>query len=110
MIVATVESTAPATAAGRMSPLSAARSPIEPMVAVLEMNPEARPAIGSPKRAPTVRTAMYPAALMAMMRITSIQMEWGFNESYGPIGRFGTSGKITRSEEHTSELQSRRDL
>ncbi len=56
-IVAIVESTAAATAAGRIARLAAAREPIAPMVAVLETKPEASPAIGSPALAPSRRTA-----------------------------------------------------
>ena len=54
----TVESTAPAAAGLRSSPLRVARAPIALMVAMLDTNPEARPASGRPKRAPTMRTAM----------------------------------------------------
>ena len=56
-IVATVDKTAPATAAARISGVFAALAPMAPIVAVLEMKPEARPAIGSPNRAPSMRTA-----------------------------------------------------
>jgi hypothetical protein len=42
------------------------------IVAVLEMKPDAKPAIGSPKRAPSRRTATYPAALIAITRMTTI--------------------------------------
>ena len=45
-MVATVESAAPATAALMTSGLFRARAPMAPIVAVLEMKPDARPAIG----------------------------------------------------------------
>ena len=38
---------------------------------------------------------MYPAALMAITRMTRIQIEWGFIAANGPIGRSGTSGRTT---------------
>ena len=40
------------------SAMALTRVPIAAIVAVLEMNPDARPAIGSPNLAPSMRTAM----------------------------------------------------
>ena len=54
--VATVERTAPATAAERTSGVFTALAPMAPIVAILEMKPDIRPAIGRPNRAPSVRT------------------------------------------------------
>ena len=51
-MVAIVDSTAAATAAVRTSVVFAARAPIAAIVAVLEMKPEARPAIGRPTSEP----------------------------------------------------------
>ena len=56
-IVAIVDNTAPATAAARTSGVFATRAPIAPIVAVLEMKPDARPAMGSPNRAPSGRSS-----------------------------------------------------
>src|SRR4029077_7724727 len=89
MIVAIVDNTAAAAAAVRISAVFAARAPIAAIVAVLEMKPDARPAIGRPTRGPRVRIATWPAAPMAMTRITRIQIERGFNASDGAIGRAG---------------------
>src|SRR5664279_6621471 len=86
-IVAIVDNTAPATAAARASFALATRAPMAAIVAVLEMKPEARPAIGSPNRAPSRRTATYPAALIAMISMTITQIECGFKAPYGPMGR-----------------------
>ncbi len=96
MTVATVESAAPATAALMTSGLFRTRAPIAPMVAALEMKPDARPAIGSPNRAPSSRTRTYPAALMAITRMTTIQIECGLSASNGPSGRLGSNGSTTR--------------
>src|SRR5271165_4890545 len=57
MNVATVEKAAPATAALMLAGSLAARPAIAPIVAVLETKPDARPAMGSPKRAPSARVA-----------------------------------------------------
>ena len=54
------------------------------MVAVLETKPDAKPATGSPKRAPTSRTAMYPPALIEIIRITIFQMVRGLIAPNGP--------------------------
>ena len=51
-IVAIVDNTAAATAAARTSVVFAARAAIAPIVAVLEMKPDARPAIGRPNTGP----------------------------------------------------------
>src|SRR6186713_1897548 len=77
--VATVESAAPATAALTASGLFRARAPMAPIVAALEMKPDAKPASGSPNRAPSIRTRTYPAALIAITRITTIQIDRGLN-------------------------------
>ena len=42
-----------------------------------------------------MRTARWPAAPMAMTRITRTQIECGFKAPYGPIGRSGKRGKTT---------------
>jgi hypothetical protein len=46
-------------------------------VAVLETNPDASPVIGSPKRGPRSRTAIYLAALIETKRITIFHMMRG---------------------------------
>ena len=78
-MVATVESAAPATAAVMMPGVFRTRVPMAPIVAVLEMKPDAKPAIGRPKRAPSSRMRMYPAALIAITRMTTIQIERGLS-------------------------------
>ena len=83
-MVATVDSTAPATAGLASAGSCNARAPIAPMVAVLDTNPEARPAIGNPNRGPSRRTAMYPPALMDIIRITIFQMVRGLMAANGP--------------------------
>ena len=55
--VATVERTAPATAGVSSEGCWRTREPIAPMVAELETKPEAKPASGSPRRGPSMRTA-----------------------------------------------------
>ena len=80
-MVATVESAAPATAAVMMPGFFRTRVPMAPMVAVLEMKPDASPAIGRPKRAPSRRMRMYPAALIAITSMTTIQIERGLSAS-----------------------------
>src|ERR1035437_8261324 len=57
-IVAIVDSTAPATADVMTSAVALPRAPIAAIVAVLEMKPDASPAMGSPNLVPSKRTAM----------------------------------------------------
>jgi hypothetical protein len=51
---------------------------------VLDTKPEASPAIGKPKPGPSSRIAIYPPALMDIIRITILQMMRGLMAPYGP--------------------------
>ena len=79
-----MEKAAPATAAVMLAGSLAARPAIAPIVAVLETKPDARPAMGSPKRAPSARVATCPHAPSAITRMTRNQMLCGFNACRGP--------------------------
>src|SRR5215470_16679207 len=76
-IVATVESTAPATAGRESEGCALAREPMEAIVAALEKKPENSPASGRPKRAPSNRTRMYPAELIEITSKTIFQINRG---------------------------------
>ena len=79
-----VDKTAPATAGRPSAGSRTASAPIAPIVAVLDTNPEANPAIGNPKRGPSKRTAMYPPALIDIIRITIFQTVRGLTAPNGP--------------------------
>jgi hypothetical protein len=79
MKVATVEKAAPATAALMLAGSFVARLAIDPIGAVLETKPDARPVTGNPKRAPSARVAACPHAPIAMIRMTRKQILWGLS-------------------------------
>ena len=84
-MVDSVDSTAPATAGRSSSGARKARSPMAPMVAMLDTKPDAKPATGRPKRGPSRRSAMWPAAPIDIIRTTMVQMVRGLMASKGPM-------------------------
>lgn len=55
-----------------------------PMVSVLEMKPDAKPASGSPRRGPNSRKATWPAALTAITSTVNFQTVRRFRARNGP--------------------------
>ena len=77
--VATVDSTAAPTPDNSAPGLLRTQAPIAPMVAELEMKPEASPSSGTPSLAPNSRETPWPAALMPSTNMTTSQMAWGLS-------------------------------
>ena len=67
------------------------------MVAVLDTNPEAKPAKDRPRAGPASRSAIWPQALIVIMSTASCHSVRGFTAPSGSIVRSGTSGRMTRA-------------
>ena len=93
--VATVESTAAATADRRSAGRLRACEPITPMVATLDTKPESNPASGRPTRLPASRSSAWAAAPIDMMRITISHSARGLIAPNGPSCRSGTRGSTS---------------
>ena len=68
------------------------------VAAVDETKPAKKPDTGRPQRVPTTRTAIWPAAPIAMTSTTSFQIVARLNAPWGSIGRSGNTGSTIRAK------------
>ena len=74
-----------------------------PIVAVLEMKPDAKPEIGSPKRGPTGDRETDPVALIPITRMTTIQIDADLRRYKVPVLHWAAMAEPPTSRRRRSE-------